>query len=187
MSDQEKPERLFIGVPITAGARAAIVRLLPKNIPGKPVPSDNWHFTLRFLGATRTETRDKLLSDLAAESLGPSFTIHFNELGAFPNPRRARVLWLGVDRGTERMQELAAIVETSARRAGFEAEARAFTPHLTLARIDPPTSVATLISSRPRVDVSMLVESLVLFRSRLGGGPARYEVVARFELAAGIA
>src|SRR5689334_22186178 len=129
------PERLFIGVPLTEDARASIARLLPKRVPGKPVPPENWHFTLRFLGSTSTEQRDQIIRTLKAATCGPRFNIRFNELGAFPTPARARILWLGVDEGAERMVQLAAIAEAAGRLAGFTAESREFKPHLTLSRI----------------------------------------------------
>ena len=177
----EKRERLFIGVPLTDDVRQAIARSLPKSLPGKPVPSENWHFTLRFLGSTPAVTRDQIVELLRAATCGAPFSIRFNELGAFPRPSRARVLWVGIDEGAERMIQLAAIAEAAARVAGFEAENRPFKPHLTLSRIDPPVSVAGVISSKPRF-ARMIVDSVVLYRSRLGGGPPRYEEVARFLL-----
>ena len=177
----EKRERLFIGVPLTDEARAAIEEALPKNLPGKAVPPENWHFTLRFLGSTAADVRDQIIQRLKLVSCGAAFSIRFSELGAFPNAGRARILWLGIDEGVERMKQLAAIAEASARSAGFVAETREFTPHLTLSRIDPPTSVKTLLTSKVRFGEPMTVSSLILYRSRLGGGPARYEEVAKFE------
>jgi len=178
----QKRERLFIGVALTDDARAAIARSLPKRLPGKPVPPENWHFTLRFLGSTEAVQRDQIISTLNAATCGPRFNITFNELGAFPSAGRARILWLGVDDGAERLVQLAAIAEAAARLAGFEAESRDFKPHLTLSRIDPPTSVRTLLESRIRFGMRMQVGSVVLYRSKLGGGPARYEEVVRIAL-----
>jgi 2'-5' RNA ligase len=179
---QPKTERLFIGVPVSADARTAIALALPKNIPGKVVAPDKWHFTLRFLGATSPAVRDALISHLFSVKLGSAFRIQFGEMGAFPKPRRARVLWLGVTRGGERLSGLAAIAEHAASVAGFTPEARRFTPHLTLSRIDPPQSVEPVLQSKSKIDVEMLVDSVILYRSRLGGGPARYEEVERFAL-----
>jgi 2'-5' RNA ligase len=178
----DKPERLFIGVPLTDDALQVIQKSLPKNLPGKSVPPENWHFTLRFLGSTAPDARDQIIHRLETATCGAPFTIRFNELGAFPQPRRARILWLGIDQGADRMIQLAAIAEAAARIAGFAAESREFKPHLTLSRIDPPISVATLIESKPRLDAAMTVDSIILYRSRLGGGPARYEEVARIPL-----
>ena len=181
-AESARRERLFIGVPVTPDARAAIVRKLPKNLPGKLVALDKWHFTLRFLGPTTREARDKIIGRLSSAKLGPVFQVRFGELGAFPNPRRARILWLGVTRGGERLSDLAAIAAEAARDAGFAPEGRGFTPHLTLSRIDPPQSIAELLAQKHRYEIEMTVAALILYRSRLGGGPARYEEVARFEL-----
>jgi 2'-5' RNA ligase len=178
----QERERLFIGVPLTDEARHAIDKSLPKKLPGKPVPVENWHFTLRFLGSTAAEARDQIIQRLKFAGCGEAFTVRFSELGAFPSAGRARVLWLGIDEGVERMKQLAAIAEASARSAGFPAEGREFTPHLTLSRIDPPASVKTLLTSKPRFGTRMTVDSLILYRSRLGGGPARYEEVMRINL-----
>jgi len=181
-SDDSRPERLFIGVPVSTEAREAIARALPKNLPGKPVALGKWHFTLRFLGATKSETRDKIIAGLSSALPGSEFQVRFGQLGAFPNPRRARVLWLGLTKGSERLIELAAIAENVAQNAGFAAEARVFKPHLTLSRIDPPTSVAALLDQNHRYDFTMTVTAVILYRSKLGGGPATYEEVARFPL-----
>ena len=158
------------------------MRKLPKNLPGKLVSLDKWHFTLRFLGPTTREARDKIIGRLSSAKLGPVFQVRFGELGAFPNPRRARILWLGVTRGGERLSDLAAIAAEAARDAGFAPEGRGFTPHLTLSRIDPPQSIAELLAQKHRYEIEMTVAALILYRSQLGGGPARYEEVAKFEL-----
>lgn len=178
----DKRERLFIGVPVTEQARQSIFKALPKNLPGKPAPPENWHFTLRFLGATPPATRDHVVQLLRAATCAAPFTIRFDTLGAFPRPNRARILWLGIDEGAERMIQLAAIAEATARVAGFAAESKPFRPHLTLSRIDPPVSVSALVAARPRFGARMTVDCLILYQSRLGGGPARYEEVERIQL-----
>ena len=177
-----KPERLFIGVPVTPDTRAAIARALPKNLPGKLVAPDKWHFTLRFLGPTTREARDKIIDRLSGAKLGRAFQVQFGALGAFPNPRRARILWLGVTRGGERLSELAAIAADAARNAGIGPESRGFTPHLTLSRIDPPQSISELLAQNHHYDIETTVSALILYGSQLGGSPARYEEVARFDL-----
>jgi len=178
----EKPERLFIGVPLTEEARHGLQKLLPGNLPGKIVPPANWHFTLRFLGSTLPAVRDDIIVRMKAATCGSAFTVRFSELGTFPHTRRARILWIGIDEGADRMKQLAAIAEAVARGAGFAAELKEYRPHLTLSRIDPPVSVKTLVSSKVKLGMRMPVTSIVLYRSRVGGGPARYEEVERFEL-----
>lgn len=82
------------------------------------------------------------------------------------------------------MSDLAAIAEDAARTAGFAAERKRFTPHLTLSRIDPPQNIAALLSQKHRYGIDISVTALILYRSQLGGGPARYEEVERFNLRA---
>ena len=158
------------------------MRVLPKALPGKLVAAEKWHFTLRFLGPTSREARDTIIAGLSSPNLGSVFQIRFGELGAFPNARRARVLWLGVTRGGERLSDLAAITEDAARNAGFVAEGRRFTPHLTLSRIDPPQNITALLAQNHSYAIETTITALILYRSRLGGGPARYEEAARFDL-----
>lgn len=177
-----KPERLFIGVPLTEDARREIGKSLPKKLPGKLVPPENWHFTLRFLGSTAADARDQIVAHLKSVSCGSPFTVRFSELGGFPSRNKARVLWLGIEEGVERMMHLAAIAEGAARSTGFVPENRQFRPHLTLSRIDPPQSIAALIANKRELGVKMTVDSVILYRSRLGGGPARYEEVERYRL-----
>jgi 2'-5' RNA ligase len=179
-------ERLFIAVALTDGAREAIAAhlrtSLPGGVPGRVPPAANWHLTMRFLGDTSRADRTTVRDALAAADLGPAFDVVFGGLGAFPNPRRARVLWMGVDEGADRLRELAAIAESAARAAGFAPESKRFTPHLTLSRIQPARTVADEVARVPPLGLRMPVRALVVYRSHLGGGPARYEAVEHFPL-----
>jgi 2'-5' RNA ligase len=181
--------RLFIGAPLTEEARRAIEQHLrmsmPDGIPGRAVPAANWHLTLRFLGATRGDQLAAIVRHLRAAELGPAFQASFGGLGAFSRPRSARVLWMGLTDGVERMQALAVIAEDAARAAGFAPEEKSFKPHLTLSRIQPPRDVTRAVAGVPPLDLRMPVREVVVFRSHLGGGPARYEAVERFALAHG--
>jgi 2'-5' RNA ligase len=147
------------------------------------VPAANWHLTLRFLGATRADQLAVIVQQMRAAELGPAFAIGFGGLGAFSRPRSARVLWIGLTDGVERMQALARIAEDAARSAGFAPEEKSFKPHLTLSRIQPPRDVTRAIAGVPPLELRMPVREVIVFRSHLGGGPARYEAVERFGLA----
>lgn len=184
--DADSAGRLFIGVALTEEARRAIEahlrRSMPDGVPGRQVPAANGHLTLRFLGATRADPLAALVRHLRAAALGAEFDAGFGGLGAFPRPRSARVLWIGLTAGVERMQALARIAENAARAAGFAAEAKPFKPHLTLSRIHPPRDVTRAITGVPPLELRMQVREIVVFRSHLGGGPVRYEAVERFTL-----
>lgn len=178
--------RMFIGVAVSAEARAQIgARLraaLPDGLPGRAVPVAGWHLTLRFLGDTGPDPLAALRQHLRAADLGAAADVRFGGMGAFSRPRSARVLWIAVTAGVQRLQALARIAEEAARAAGFAPERKPWTPHLTVSRIQPPRDVSRIVARVPPLDVEMRVQEVTLFRSHLGGGPARYEAVERFPL-----
>jgi 2'-5' RNA ligase len=175
-NDPDSAGRLFIGVPLTEEARRAIDShlqgALPDGIPGRAVPAGNWHLTLRFLGATRTDQLATVVRHLREAELGGAFDVGFGGFGAFSRPRSARVLWIGLTEGVERMKGLARTAEDAAREAGFAPEEKSFKPHLTVSRIQPPRDVTAAIQRVPPLDLRMPVDQVVVFRSHLGGGPA---------------
>jgi 2'-5' RNA ligase len=175
--------RLFLGIPVDDATRAGLGEWLgPARLPGRPVAPANWHLTLRFLGDTPAEQEARLTAALAAAELGARFTLEFGGLGAFPRPQRAAVLWLGVGEGDRELRRVAAAVEEAVRAVGFPADRKAFSPHLTLARIQPPRDISGLVAASAPSGARMDVTEAVLFRSHLGGGPPRYERVASFRL-----
>ena len=178
--------RIFVAVdPPETEARllAAVVdRWADRPLPGKVSPPENWHFTLKFLGTTEIVPYERLVAGISEAALGDAFEVEVAGLGAFPNPRRAAVLWLGVRRGADRLVELAETVEEVAEGAGFERTDRPFRPHLTLCRIRPPEDVRPLVSGGPPPPVRFAAEEVRIVRSHLGPGGARYETLERFPL-----
>ena len=96
--------------------------------------------------------------------------------------RRATVLWMGLDRGAEALADLAGVVEEVVVGVGFEPEDRPFRAHLTLARIRPPQSVDDLVAELQTPPIEWRADHLTVFRSHLGRGGARYEVLDRLDL-----
>lgn len=178
--------RLFLGVPLSEEVRDALGehlrRALPGGIPGRAVVPANWHLTMRFLGDTDAEQHRRLVEALEATPLGPRFSVVFGGLGAFPRPKRAGVLWVGVDEGAAELKRIAALAEDAARRAGFPAERKPFSPHLTISRLNPPRDLEQVVAAAPPFGGRMEVDGVVLFRSHLGTGPPRYEAMRKFGL-----
>jgi 2'-5' RNA ligase len=178
--------RLFVGIPLPAelreGLEAYLARVFGGRMPGRAVPPANWHLTLRFLGETHGFRYRPFLAALRALDAGPAFDLAFAGPGAFPRPARATVLWIGVDEGADRLRALAAKIEAAAVRAGFAPEEKAYSPHLTLSRIQPPADVRPAIEASPAFGGRMRVDEFVVFRSQLGGGPPRYERIASLPL-----
>jgi 2'-5' RNA ligase len=176
------PERMFLAVALDDETRIAVAARLDdalegSRLPGRVTPIENWHITLRFLGSTSQVQAEQILAHLDDHLAVDPFRLTFTRLGAFPRERKASVLWLGCDGDVESLGSVAEECEHAAERAGFEPEGRPFHAHLTLARIRPPMDVRDLVDAVEPLRVPMVVNEVTLYRSILGGGPARYEVV----------
>jgi 2'-5' RNA ligase len=175
--------RLFVAVPLPDEIRMALAdRLGTVAVPGKVVRPENWHITLRFLGATDQVTYERLLAALDGSGLGPWFDVGLGEMGAFPRPGGATVTWLAVTDGRERLEELADQAEEAAQAAGFAPEDRPFRAHLTLSRVRPAEDVGRLVEEFPAVDLRWHCRSIVVYRSQPGRGGVRYEPLETFPL-----
>ena len=193
--------RVFAAVPVPVETQLAIDRWrsglgLPTGSPGspgpaRPVPVGNFHFTLRFAGTAGRTVAERWLAALDQAEKPAPFRAGLGGLGAFPKPSRAAVAWLGAEGGREGLERLAAVAEEAARAAGLPPEERPFHPHVTLARIRPPADLRAAGaggrdepsgSARVRLGVKMAVREMVLYRSFLGGKPARYEILETFPL-----
>lgn len=175
--------RLFVAVPLTDEARHHVDHLLDTGaIPGRLNHPDKWHLTLRFLGEVDEVARDRVMVCLDGTDLGDAFRVRWGGLGAFPRPSQATVLWVDVEQGFEHLEALHERVEGALDRAGFPPEERPFVPHLTLSRIRPPVDVTALVEGTDALEVAMPVDRIALYRSHLGGGPARYEELESFPL-----
>jgi 2'-5' RNA ligase len=150
------------------------------HIPGKRVSKENWHLTLRFLGETDLVSYERFLNGLTDVENVTSFPIRLGGFGAFPKPQKATVVWAGVSDGVEDLSVLNEIAEEAAQSAGFEPEERPYRPHLTLSRIRPPAEVRWLVDEP--LDLLWKNNEVVIYRSHLGRGGARYEPLETFLL-----
>jgi len=96
----------------------------------------NIHLTLKFLGDTDENLIDEIASQLqeSVAAIQP-FQITIKNVGAFPNFKYPRVLWVGVEGEENRSAELAAKIEDVMEGSGFKKENRPFSAHLTLGRV----------------------------------------------------
>jgi len=185
----DRPWRCFVAVPITEQLRhelgAAVATLRAANPAADEAfrwsEPEGWHVTLAFLGPVaaaevplRAETLRKAVAGTAP------FVVTGGGLGAFPSPRRARVVWYRIGDPERRLSAVARAV----RRAFDLDDSGPFRAHLTLARsraergviLDPGLLGADL----PTADIP--VDAITLYRSHLGRGPARYEALAEVPL-----
>lgn len=141
------------------------------------------HVTLKFLGE-RTDGKVEPLGTVlvAVASQHEPFEVELTEIGAFPNFRRPRVVWLGMT-GEATFRALAGDLDRALVPLGFEAERRPFQAHLTLGRVKRDMTAAERVAlakaaavGRPRRGFA--VHAVDLMRSEPGPGGSRYTVVA---------
>jgi 2'-5' RNA ligase len=93
------------------------------------------HVTLKFLGETPETSVDGIVRAAEAVALGvPAFAVRLRGAGAFPNFRRPRVVWIGIE-PAEPLVRLATALDEACARLGFARETRGFAAHLTLGRV----------------------------------------------------
>lgn len=154
--------------------------------------ADKFHLTLRFLGETDAQQRSLLeaaLMEIAARHT--PISIELATIGVFPNQRRPSVLWVGIGANGD-LSRLQAAVEKAAQGAGFPAEGRAWSPHLTLARVRRTVmggALKQLSAGVQRVQedemigawrASFTAHGMELMRSELLPQGARYTVLGVF-------
>jgi len=111
------------------------------------VKPQNVHITLKFLGEVREEKIEEVYQATEKSVKGlRNFPVNLQGLGGFPNLKRPRVIWIGVEKGKEILAELYPKVEEEFFKIGFDKENRAFTPHLTIGRVKSPKNLEGLAS-----------------------------------------
>lgn len=146
---------------------------------------EGWHVTVKFLGAISPRLVERVQAAVRRVSGDTgAFLTSLTAFGVFPGPGRARVVWAGLDDAGERFAALAGALDDALRDV-VPPEQRPFSPHLTVARLNPPADVrgAGLVGAAVG-GVPFAVERLVLYRSHLSPKGARYEALASFPLRA---
>jgi 2'-5' RNA ligase len=144
------------------------------------------HLTLRFLGEIDPALLPALIQSLLAETAGQEpFSICLSGLGAFPDLRRPRVIWCGLQGDLVRLGSLQRAVEAACIMAGLPPEDRPFHPHLTLGRVKGKTNLQPLsdyikIASFPEHEFS--AGAFQVYQSVLRPQGAQYHILERIEL-----
>ena len=187
--------RVFVAVGISAEAREQLVdavQRIRQEIPEgiQWANPDGTHLTLKFLGNIPSSGVGPLLGCLEPVAAGHhAFPLELAGLGMFPNRRKPRVLWAGVDGDLDALSHLQQAVEDAITALGYPPEQRPFRPHITLGR--PRRSVSDSRLARIGVVVSDLasplpvgwqVETVDVMRSELHPSGARYTVLGSVPL-----
>jgi len=152
---------------------ADVVRHLRPRVPEiRWVADGNIHLTLKFLGSTPDGQEAAVIA--AATSVAARFspmTVSLKGIGAFPSPRKPRIVWAGMSGETASLASLSAGLDKVFVDLGFEPETRPFSPHVTIGRARKGESTPSLEAHLARFDKELgpafTIEEIVLFHSDL--------------------
>jgi 2'-5' RNA ligase len=177
--------RLFVGIALPATVRT-LLSSLGATIPGaRPVPEEQIHLTLRFIGEIDTsrflDIRERL-EELESRPL----TTAIRGVGHFPPRGKPKVVWAGLEAAGD-IIILRNRVNYLLKLGGIEPERRKFHPHVTLARLkdSAPERVAAFLQTNALLQSPpFVVEHVNLYSSRLQPDGAVHTLEATYPLAA---
>ena len=179
--------RLFIGLDLPAEVVRKLEELLEQLRPAARIswsPPANLHITTKFIGEWPEERLDELKAGLRAVPPRAAIPVHIHRVGFFPNPHAPRVFWCGIE--APGLESLAWDTDRATAALGIESEKRAFSPHLTLARIKERMNLQPLrekIAVLPSLDFgSFEARSFFLYQSKLHPTGSVYTKLAEFPL-----
>jgi len=152
----------------TAGFRKGLESLV------RWVPAENMHLTLKFLGDVSPSNVEFLMQMLRNEADGiPCFDLHLTGLGSFPNLKRPRVIYIGIQ-APAALDSLQRGIESASHRLGYELEERPFSAHLTLGRVKQNSTALDQQKIRRAIESTQVdllgsarVDSVHLYKSEL--------------------
>jgi 2'-5' RNA ligase len=191
--------RAFIAIELPADILDRVGRLQTRVRQDVPPGLVRWvrpegiHLTLKFLGDVE-QSRLPEIEHALGESCGlhAPFELQIGGMGCFPNPRRPRVVWLGVQDDRDALIRVQRDVERTIAPLGFPTDRRGFHPHLTLGRVKNARPTAHkkaewealgAYTTRARVHVGQMpVDTIYLKRSELLPSGAVYSTLAQCPL-----
>jgi len=145
------------------------------------VPPQNIHLTLKFLGDVSPNSLEFLRQMLRTEAENlPAFDLLLAGLGVFPNLKRPRVIYIGIQAPVT-LDLLQRAIESASRRLGYEAEERPFSAHLTLGRVRQNANAVDQQQIRRAIEGTQVdvlgttrVDSVHLYKSEINPGGSIY-------------
>lgn len=107
---------------------------------------DGMHLTLQFLGEIEEKriTKIETAMNIACAGINP-FSLDVSGIGVFPDIRRPRVVWIGLNENGNNLTKMQRGIENQLAEIGFPAEKRRFTPHITLGRVKSNSNLSQLL------------------------------------------
>jgi RNA 2',3'-cyclic 3'-phosphodiesterase len=142
------------------------------------VKPGNIHITLKFLGEVPEDKISEVFSAAEKALEGTNkFTLSLKSMGAFPDFKRPRVVWIGAGSGEKELSYLAGRVEEEMEKIGFPKEGRKFSAHFTIGRVKSPKNIEKLMELVKSSDFAtdeIDVKEVVVMKSQLHPAGAIY-------------
>ncbi len=181
--------RTFIALPTQSEAQQAIAEvqaeLKATHANVKWESYDKFHITLVFLGNIEQSKLESLSAALAKSiQQFPSFTITYESIGAFPNIRNPRVIWIGT-KSNQTVLDLQVTTGRICAEFGFPQEARAFHPHITLGRVKETRNFVRLTEAIKTITfepIETFCPEVLLMKSELHPSGSVYTILKSLPL-----
>jgi 2'-5' RNA ligase len=179
--------RLFVALQIPPAVRKNLVEFLAMlraiSLQPRWVRTENLHVTLKFIGEVQAEKLGDIRVALSAVHSDQAVALNFRGAGFFLNERRPRVFWAGIE-ASANLARLAGDIDRATEKLGVPPEKRPFSPHLTLARFEPPGLPeklrAAIQENAKREFGSVAAKEFHLIESKLKPGGAEYTTLETF-------
>ena len=184
--------RLFIALDLPEEIRTRLTEFVERVRVLAPdarwTKPESLHVTLKFIGEIREERLSAIKHALSTINARP-FDLKFESVGYFPPNKSPRVFWAGVY-STNDLPQLASSIDQALEQLAIEREAKAYHPHLTLARAGSGPGASRvfrrlqeqLAAEEPPRFGTMTAQEFYLYQSRLSRGGAQYAKLERFAL-----
>lgn len=149
------------------------------------IPAERLHLTVRFIGEIGERQAETVRVALEPPVGVPPFALTLSGAGTFPRGGTPRVVWLGVTSGREQLLLIEHEISNRLTPLGVPREERAYSPHLTLARVREPAGLrsARLVDGLAEHTVGTTrIETITLFHSRLSPKGPTYLPLLRIPL-----
>uniref|UniRef100_A0A7V3ZTX3 RNA 2',3'-cyclic phosphodiesterase n=1 Tax=candidate division WOR-3 bacterium TaxID=2052148 RepID=A0A7V3ZTX3_UNCW3 len=178
--------RSFIALEIPQEIKAEIYQHIENfkkdNLPVKWVEKENLHITLIFLGERDLTFLAKVKEILKNMAKGfKSFPTNLKDFGFFPNAKKPRVFWIGIEKNKDLIVQIAEKLKENLKNIGFKPEEREFSPHLTIGRFRESLNCEKYLSLKYQ-SKEFLINKITLFKSILTSKGPIYEVIESYDL-----
>ncbi len=182
--DGARFERVFVAIPVSAPTSTAIIQLTDERINFRWSDEENLHLTLRFIGEVDPALKEAISRKLDEIVVEP-FILPVEKIGAFPTRGQPQVVYAGVGTAHTRLFQLQHRVEEALAGLGLPLELRAFSPHITIARVSRchPMTVNDFVKRhREFVAPPFKVEKFCLYQTQMTHFGAQYTCLKEYTL-----